>query len=70
MNIPDENVGLLYRIDERTKALTITVDDIKENLQRSYVRQEEFTPVRRIVFGLVTLILAAVGAGLMGVLLK
>jgi hypothetical protein len=36
------------------------IHDIKNNVQQGYVSKDEFEPVRRIVYGLVGLILVAV----------
>lgn len=36
------------------------IADIKDWLKNGYVRKEEFEPVKRVVYGLVTVILVAV----------
>ena len=51
---PDRD--LLIRIDERTKQLTFRFEEAK----RSFVRKEDFDPVKRIVYGMVGIILTAV----------
>lgn len=51
---PDRD--LLIRIDERTKQLTFRFEEAK----RTFVRKEEFDPVKRLVYGVVGVILTAV----------
>lgn len=46
------------------------VKDIKQKLEGQYVTQDEFEPIKKIVYGLVTLILTAVVMGLIGLVLK
>jgi len=45
------------------------VADIKSDIQGHFVTKEEFMPVQRIVFGLVTLILTAVVGALVGLVI-
>lgn len=45
------------------------VKEIKQTLHSTYVTKDQFEPVKKIVYGLVTLILVAVVGGLMGVIL-
>ena len=54
VSVPDRD--LLIRIDERTKQLTFRFEEAK----RSFVRKEDFEPVKRIVYGMVGIILAVV----------
>ena len=46
------------------------VAEIKRVLESKYVTQDQFTPVRNIVYGLVGLILTAVVVALVAVVLK
>ena len=79
----EDETGLLYRIDERTRSLQITVQEIRNSMATSYVKREEFmpvqrdfvsqhefSPVRRIVYGLVGLMLTGICAGLLALVLK
>jgi hypothetical protein len=42
------------------------VAEIKTKLEADYVTQEEFSPVKKIVYGLVSIILVAVAGALIG----
>lgn len=46
------------------------VKDIKIRLENNYVTKEAFEPVRKLVYGLVTLIIVAVFGALMSLVLK
>ncbi len=46
------------------------VKDIKEGLERNYVTQEAFEPIKRIVYGLVALILTAVVVALLALIIQ
>jgi hypothetical protein len=57
----------IYRLSENLAVATekidtikIDVNDIKTKLEREYVTQDQFDPVKKIVYGLVSLILVAV----------
>ena len=45
------------------------VRDIKEKLEKNYVTQDQFEPVKKIVYGLVGLILVAVVGALIGLVI-
>lgn len=47
-----------------------TVTDLKSSLQSNYIGREEFEPIKKIVYGMVGLILVAVVGALMALLLK
>lgn len=47
-------------IAERTINIAKDVSDIKSTLTQDYVTQDQFEPVKKIVYGLVGLILVAV----------
>jgi hypothetical protein len=61
---------MLARIDERTQQTSRVVDEIKGKLEHNYVSQEEFKPVKTIVFGLVGVILMAVVGALVALVLR
>lgn len=46
------------------------VAEIKKTLAESYVTREEFEPIKKIVYGLVSLILVAVVGALVALVLK
>lgn len=45
------------------------IDDIKDRVSGNFVTKEAFEPVRKIVYGLVTLILTAVVGALIGLVI-
>lgn len=54
------NAVLLARIDERTKNTDNTVHRIEEMVTKNYVTQQEFKPVKALVFGAVGIMLATI----------
>ncbi len=46
------------------------VNDIKKTLENGYVTKDEFDPIRRIVYGMVGLILSGVVAGLLTLIIS
>lgn len=51
------------------KHISRDVEEIKTTLRGSYVSKDEFEPIKRIVYGLVSLILVTVVGGLMGLVI-
>lgn len=51
---------LLIRIDERTKNLEKTMQEIKNSMDEHYITKHEFKPVKMTVYGLVSTVLVAV----------
>ena len=59
---------VIARIDERLKALTDGVGKISEALERlpdTYVTRDEFKPVQRVVYALVSVTLLTVVAAIL-----
>jgi len=56
---------LLQRLDERTQLILAEIQQIK----RHYVRQEEFVPIRRVVYLTITTVLLGV-LGALGALIR
>ena len=52
------------------KSVKQDVRDIKEKLEKDYVTQDQFTPVKNIAYGLVSTILLAVVGALVALVLK
>lgn len=50
----------LALIKQELKYLRGDVTDIKQKLEMEYVTRQEFEPIRKIVYGMVSLILVAV----------
>ena len=54
-----ERDTLLIRLDERTKRIAADTKELDEKFDK-YVTQKEFSPVQKIVYGLIALIVVAV----------
>lgn len=72
-----ERDELLIRIDERVEDAKEDRAQIKESIsgmekvmKEGYVRKEEFEPIKKVVYGLVALILGGVGTGFMALILQ
>ncbi len=61
-DLVEVKVGVQYLVKE--------VDKINEKLEHDYVTQDQFEPIKKIVYGLVGTILLGVLGGLMALLLK
>ena len=69
-NKDNTDSGLLHRIDERTTLLIgkfgemkEEIQDIRDHMNKKYVSQDEFIPVKNVVYGMVgTLLLSVFGA--------
>lgn len=46
------------------------VKDIRQKMEKDYVTQQEFEPVKRIVYGLASVILLAVAGAIVALVLK
>jgi len=55
---------LLARIDERTERLQEDFQSLRQEIVASYVTRAEFDPVKKIVYGMVSLIMISVGAAI------
>lgn len=56
-------------IANEMKHISADVTEIKSTLKGSYVSKDEFEPIKKIVYGLVGLILVTVVGGLMGLVI-
>lgn len=52
--------GDLSRILTKIEAIEKDITEIKDTLKANYVTQDQFAPVKNVVYGMVTLILVAV----------
>ncbi len=60
----------IARISESVKYLVKGVDEIKDKLEKEYITQDQFEPVKKIVYGLVGTILLGVIGAIMALVLK
>jgi len=51
---------LLVRIDERVESLRVEIESITNALDNHYVTQEEFRPIKTLVYGAVGFMLSTV----------
>jgi len=69
--MPDESIETqVARIDERTRRMAEDMCELKEMLDETYVTQDQFEPIRRVVYGLVGLALTSVVVAVLAVVLK
>lgn len=62
----DENLSSLFaRLDERTRHMEEHLATLVHRMERDYVIQADFLPVKRLVYGLVAIILTG-AAGAVG----
>lgn len=57
-------------IKEKVETMKSGIERIESRLERSYVTKEEFDPVKKIVYGLVGLILVAVVTALIALIIR
>ena len=57
-------------IEVKLEFILKELDEIKAQLEKKYVSQEEFKPVKSLVYGMVGLILTAVVGALLTLILK
>ena len=61
---------ILAVIQTDLKYIKDDVKEIKDQLKGEYVTKESFEPIRKIVYGLVSVVLIAVVTGLLALVLK
>ncbi len=64
------NAVLLARIDERTQNTERGVQEIRVMVEKNYVTQQEFKPIKSFVYGVVALMVAAIIGGLIALVIK
>lgn len=62
-------VERIARIDERTLQIEKTLQKLSEDLKDDYVKKDEFAPIKAIVYGMVSMILAGVFAAILALIL-
>ena len=71
----DENPTGMFRLDPFTELVTEVrnlssrVTTLTDKVESNYVTQDQFDPIKRIVYGLVALVLAGFGAGLVNLIM-
>lgn len=70
INTPTEDRDIqLAVISERTKTIQEKVVNIETKLEKDYVTQDQFAPIRSIVYGLVSVILLTVVGALLALVI-
>ena len=55
---------------EQIRSIDETVRDIKRKMEADFVTQDQFMPIQKLVYGLVTIILTAVIGGIIALVIK
>lgn len=66
---PNDEVSLAL-IKQDMTYVKDTVKDIKSQLQNEYVTKDQFEPIKRIVYGLVALMLSAVVIAILNLIIN
>lgn len=66
----NDPIGTRVAVIETTvRSIENSVDEIKKKLDDNYVTQQEFEPIKKLVYGLVGLILTGVILALLGLVI-
>lgn len=68
--IKTEEIIKIAGLTKDIEFIKTEVVEIKEKLEKNYVTEDEFDPIRKIVYGLVGLILVAVVGALVTLVIK
>lgn len=63
----NENIGVIMNDLQYIKR---DISEIKHKLEANYVTKEEFDPIKRIVYGMVSIILVAVVTAIVALVLR
>lgn len=66
----DTDSQLLGRIDERTRGINDRLDKLEIKIDKNFVTRAEFTPVRNIAYGLVSVTVLTVLGAILALVLK
>ena len=67
--MPSQDVSIAV-IKNDLDHLCTDVREIKEMLEKKYVTKEEFDPIKKIVYGVVGLVLTAIMVGILALVIK
>ena len=65
-----DNTDFHKVIEVELEYIKRSVDDIKQRLDAHYVRREEFEPVKKVVYGMVSVMLMTIVGALVALVLK
>lgn len=60
----------IEHIRDEIAEIKVDVKDLKHSISNRYVKKEEFEPIKKLAYGLVTLIITIVVAGLISLVIK
>lgn len=69
----DDLKDLVSRIDERSKAIKDSIEYLKKelvSLEDRFVTQDQFEPVKQIVYGLVGIVLVSIATAVVALVVK
>jgi len=66
---PEKNAQSLALLLKDIIYIKDRVDDVYQKLEKNYVTQQEFEPIKKAVYGIITLFLAAVVAAILRLVL-
>lgn len=70
MKIPMEEARSIEVVANDIHYIRRDVEEIKSKLEKEYVTQDQFDPIKKIVYGLVSVILTTVVVGLLMIVVK
>lgn len=70
MGNPESDHNMLIRIDERTEAICEKVDAMTSRMNTDFVTQDQFWPVKTIVYSGAGLVLAGVLAAVVALVVR
>lgn len=60
----------LSKLETAMEYIKHSIENISHKLENSYVTQDQFEPIKRLVYGVVTLVLVAVVGAIMALIIK
>ena len=57
-------------LDTKISSIQDDVKEIKEKLERDYVTRQEFEPIKKVVYGMVAIVLTSVVGALVALILR
>lgn len=60
----------LAKLEGSMEYIKHSVEDIVHKLEKNYVTQDQFEPIKRLVYGVVTLVLVAVVGAIMALIIR
>ena len=68
--LPEDSETTVALIAKDVEYIKKDVGDVKERLEKSYVTREEFDPIKKLVYGIVGLVLTGVVGALLTLIIR